>query len=44
MTSVVADMVEGVLVANDARDRDDLRARLLAAVPPVGFEPTLQVV
>ena len=29
---VVADMVEGVLVANQARDRDDLRARLLAAV------------
>jgi hypothetical protein len=30
--TVVADMVEGVLVANSARDRDDLRARLLAAV------------
>lgn len=30
--TVVADMVEGVLVANAARDRDDLRARLLAAV------------
>ena len=41
---VVADMVEGVLVANGARDRADLRARLLAAVPPVGLEPTLQVV
>jgi hypothetical protein len=32
MQIVVADMVEGVLVANEARDRDDLRARLLAAV------------
>jgi hypothetical protein len=32
MAAVVADMVEGVLVANDARDRDDLRAQLLAAV------------
>ncbi|HVM52856.1 MAG TPA: hypothetical protein VM262_06635 [Acidimicrobiales bacterium] len=32
MTTVVADMVEGVLVANAASDRDDLRARLLAAV------------
>jgi hypothetical protein len=30
--TVVADMVEGVLVANELRDRDDLRARLLAAV------------
>jgi len=30
--SVVADMVEGVLVANGLRDRDDLRAQLLAAV------------
>jgi hypothetical protein len=29
---VVADMVEGVLVANDLCDRDDVRARLLAAV------------
>lgn len=29
---VVADMVEGVLVANGLRDRDDLRAQLLAAV------------
>jgi hypothetical protein len=32
MDIVVADMVEGVLVANDATNRDDLRARLLAAV------------
>ena len=32
MDIVVADMVEGVLVANGVRDRDDLRARLLAAV------------
>lgn len=32
MDTVVADMVEGVLVANAVRDRDDLRARLLAAV------------
>jgi hypothetical protein len=32
LETVVADMVEGVLVANEARDRDDLRARLLAAV------------
>ena len=32
MGVVVADMVEGVLVANAARDRDDLRTRLLAAV------------
>jgi hypothetical protein len=32
MQIVVADMVEGVLVANAARDREDLRARLLAAV------------
>lgn len=32
LETVVADMVEGVLVANAARDRDDLRARLLAAV------------
>lgn len=31
MGVVVADMVEGVLVANAARDRDDLRTRLLAA-------------
>ena len=30
--TVVADMVEGVLVANGLRDRDDLRAQLLAAV------------
>ena len=29
---VVADMVEGVLVANGLRDRDDLRAQLLSAV------------
>jgi hypothetical protein len=32
MDTVVADMVEGVLVANNARGRDDLRAQLLAAV------------
>ena len=32
MQTVVADMVEGVLVANGLRDRDDLRAQLLAAV------------
>lgn len=32
MDIVVADMVEGVLVANGLRDRDDLRAQLLAAV------------
>jgi hypothetical protein len=32
MDVVVADMVEGVLVANGATGRDDLRARLLAAV------------
>lgn len=32
MDTVVADMVEGVLIANAVRDRDDLRARLLAAV------------
>lgn len=32
MEIVVADMVEGVLVANNARERDDLRAQLLAAV------------
>jgi hypothetical protein len=30
--TVVADMVEGVLAANNVRDRDDLRAQLLAAV------------
>ena len=30
--TVVADMVEGVLAANGLRDRDDLRALLLAAV------------
>lgn len=30
--TVVADMVEGVLVANGLRDREDLRAKLLAAV------------
>ena len=30
--AVVADMVEGVLAANGLRDRDDLRAQLLAAV------------
>jgi hypothetical protein len=29
---IVADMVEGVLVANGLTDRDDVRARLLAAV------------
>lgn len=29
---VVADMVEGVLVANGLTDRDDLRTRLLQAV------------
>lgn len=32
MDRVVADMVEGVLVANGVTGRDDLRARLLAAV------------
>ena len=32
MATVVADMVEGVLVANGLTDRDDVRARLLAAV------------
>jgi hypothetical protein len=32
MDIVVADMVEGVLAANGLRDRDDLRAQLLAAV------------
>lgn len=32
MQMVVADMVEGVLVANAATSRADLRARLLAAV------------
>jgi hypothetical protein len=32
MDRVVADMAEGVLVANAAGDRADLRARLLAAV------------
>jgi len=32
MGTVVADMVEGVLAANGLRDRDDLRAKLLAAV------------
>jgi hypothetical protein len=32
MQTVVADMVEGVLAANNLRDRDDLRAQLLAAV------------
>lgn len=31
MERVVADMVEGVLVANGVTGRDDLRARLLAA-------------
>jgi hypothetical protein len=32
MEIVVADMVEGVLVANGITERDDLRAQLLAAV------------
>ena len=32
METVVADMVEGVLVANGITERDDLRAQLLAAV------------
>jgi hypothetical protein len=32
MEIVVADMVEGVLVANGVTERDDLRAQLLAAV------------
>ena len=31
MDTVVADMVEGVLVANGATGRDDLRAQLLKA-------------
>jgi hypothetical protein len=32
IATVVADMVEGVLVANGITERDDLRAQLLAAV------------
>ena len=32
VATVIADMVEGVLVANGVADRDDLRTRLIQAV------------